>query len=267
MSSNESTYTALIAEDEPILADSLIKELSNAWPDLKIGKVVSNGKSALEALHSDRPDVAFLDIRMPGLTGLEVAEMLVEEWDTDAQGTLPMLVFVTAYEEHAIEAFEIQALDYVTKPVTAARLKKTILRIQEQLSRKEQPDLARIAQQLGETLRRPAAAQPLLSTIRASVGNTTLMIPMEDILYFEAADKYVSVISLNGEALIRESLKSLTAQLDSHQFQQIHRSYIVNKNFVLSADKLDDGKLQLNLKDHARKLPVSRVYVHLFKPM
>lgn len=267
MTSTGNTYTALIAEDESILADSLIKELNKAWPELEIAEVVSNGTSALEALHSQRPDVAFLDIRMPGLTGLEVAETLVEEWNPELQGKPPLLVFVTADEEHAIEAFEIQALDYVTKPVTAARLKKTILRVQEQLSRNEQPDLTQIAKQLGETMRLAPKGGTVLSKIRASVGNSTLLIPMDEIIYFEAADKYVSVIRREGEALIREPLKSLVTQLDSSQFEQIHRSYIVNMNFVVSADKLEDGKLLLNLKNHSRQLPVSRIYAHLFKPM
>lgn len=267
MNDNLTTYTALIAEDEPILAESLKKELAKAWPNLCVQSVVSNGTSALEHLQTNQTDVAFLDISMPGLTGLQVAESLSKERELNSHSPLPIIVFVTAYEEHAIDAFEIQALDYVRKPVTAERLTKTVDRIKEQLIQKNQIDLNEIAKQLDKTIRQVPNGQRPLTSIRAATGNTTHLISTEDIIYFEAADKYVNVVTHQGEAIIREPLKKLLTTLDSTQFQQIHRSYIVNMQYVISAEKLEDAKLLLNLKDCSEQLPVSRAYSHLFKPM
>lgn len=267
MNDIKTTYTALIAEDEPILAESLRKELAKTWPDLHVQNVVSNGTSALELLQTTQTDVAFLDVSMPGLTGLQVAESLSKDRELNSHSPLPVIVFVTAYEEHAIDAFEIQALDYVRKPVTAARLTKTVDRIKEQLFQRSQFDLNKIAKQLDETIRHVPNVQQPLTSIRAATGNTTHLIATADIIYFEASDKYVNVVTHQGEAIIREPLKNLLATLDSNQFQQIHRSYIVNMHYVTSAEKLEDAKLQLNLKDYPTQLPVSRLYTHLFKPM
>jgi DNA-binding LytR/AlgR family response regulator len=258
------TLRALIAEDEPILAATLAQSLQRLWPGLEIVATCPNGVDALEKALALKPDMLFLDIKMPGKTGLEVAEELAEYW----QGApFPQIVFVTAYGDYALDAFEHAAADYVTKPVNDARLSKTVERLQQRLQKKDEGgDLARMLDQM-RALMPAAAAAERLTLIRALVGNQVRMIPIADVLYFEATDKYVNVVTREGEALIRTSLKELLPQLDDKQFWQIHRGTIVNSHCVLSAVRDEAGKLSLNLKGRQEQLRVSPLYAHLFKQM
>jgi DNA-binding LytR/AlgR family response regulator len=259
------TLRALIAEDEPILAATLAKALQRLWPELEIGAPCANGVDAVEQALALRPDVLFLDIKMPGQTGLEAAEELAERWD--GAKAFPQIVFVTAYDEYAVHAFERAAADYVLKPVNDARLGKTIERLRQRLAPSSPPaDLSQLLAQMRALL--PAArAQERLATIRAAVGNNVRLIPLADVVYFQAVDKYVSVVTQEGEALIRLSLKELLPQLDEDKFSQVHRSTIVNMACVASAARDELGKVTLNLRNRPEKLRVSLLYAHLFRPM
>ncbi len=264
--------TALIAEDEPLLAAHLKAELAKQWPDLKIVASVSNGDAALQQALALRPQVLFLDIRMPGLSGLEAAHALAEDWPDDSP--FPLLVFVTAHDEYAIEAFERAAFDYVLKPATAARLAQTCARLQDALRQRAQPHApgseldAAVAQLRGLLAQAPAAAAaPRLSVIQAGVGSTIHMVKVDEVLYFEAADKYVRVVTAEHEHLIRLSLRELMPQLDPQRFWQIHRGTVVRADAVSTAVRDESGKLTLSLRGHADKLAVSRLYAHLFKAL
>lgn len=261
---------ALIAEDEPILAHALLQTLQRVWPDLQVGGVVDNGITAVTEALAQRPDVLFLDIKMPGKTGLEAAQELTEDWPEDVP--FPLVVFVTAYDEYALQAFEQAASDYVLKPVTEARLAKTVERLQSRLTKhtERNAELERIVGQL-RTLVPHAPAMPSiserLSIIRAAVGNQIRMIPVAEVIYFEATDKYVNVVTAESESLIRTSLKELLPQLDPVQFWQIHRGTVVNVHCIHSAVRDENGKLSLKLRGRTESLPVSRVFAHLFKQM
>jgi len=252
----------LIAEDEPLLAASLQAALADAWPELDIIAVAGSGNAALEAAEREKPDVAFLDIRMPGLTGLEVAAELADRMGD----TVPAIVFVTAYDEYALKAFDAAAVDYVLKPVNAPRIARAVARLQQRLTRPG-GGLDDLVQQLRGVLRAEPATEGTLLTIRASSGNAVRMIPVEEVLVFQAADKYTSVITAGGEALIRTPLKELLPQLPSATFRQVHRGTIVNMQAVTSANRDDQGRLTLKLKGHHGQVPVSRVFADLFKPM
>lgn len=261
------TIRALIAEDEPILAYTLVQTLGRLWPGLQVGGVLENGIAAVQEALAQRPDVLFLDIKMPGKTGLEAAQELAEEWPEDVP--FPLVVFVTAYDEYALQAFEQAAADYVLKPISDERMAKTVERLQARLQRNTQrnDELERIVGQLRSLV--PGAALPAdrLTMIRAGVGNQVKMIPVADVHYFEAADKYVNVVTSEGEALIRTSLKELLPQLDPNQFWQVHRGTVVNTACILSATRDESGKLSLALRGRRETLPVSRVFAHLFKQM
>jgi len=265
--------TALIAEDEPLLAKALQQALQRGWPQLDVLQLAPNGIVALEQALALRPDVLFLDIRMPGHSGLEVVRELAEQWPEGlGQKPFPLIVFVTAYDEHALEAFERAAVDYLLKPVTAARLDSTVQRLQTLLAQRsasnQDAQLERALAQLRQ-LAAPAEepAAPRLEIIRAAVGNRTRMIPVEEVLYFEATDKYVNVVTAEGEALIRTSLRELLPQLDGRQFWQIHRGTVVQVRKVQAALRDEAGKLSLVLHGRPEKLPVSRLFAHLFKQM
>jgi DNA-binding LytR/AlgR family response regulator len=264
--------TALIAEDEPLLAASLQAELARAWPDLKIVAVVGDGASAVTQTLALKPDVLFFDIRMPGLTGLEAAAELADTWNTDANGgtPFPALVFVTAYDQYAIAAFEAQAMDYLLKPVHAARLQKTVSKLQLSLANRSQAAInfeATLGQLRGLLAAAPQPAVPPLTVIQASVGSAIRMVPVQDVVYFEAADKYVRVLTASHEYLIRTPLKELLPQLDSKAFWQIHRGTVVNSERIDTVTRDEAGKLSVSLRGRSEKLPVSRLYVHLFKAM
>jgi len=264
--------TALIAEDEPLLAQALQLELARAWPELELLETVGDGGAAVQAALHHRPDVLFFDIRMPGQGGLDAAAELAEEWPQDQP--FPALVFVTAYDQYALQAFETQAVDYVLKPVQPARLQKTIAKLQDLLARRQ---VAGGAEGLDATLAQlrglldasgaPAASQPLLKVIQASVGTSIRMVPVEEVLYFEAADKYVRVLDAQHEYLIRTPLRELLPQLDANAFWQVHRGTVVRATAIESVLRDEAGKLHLQLRGRKEKLPVSRLYAHLFKAM
>ncbi len=258
---------ALIAEDEPVLGHALLQALQRLWPELAIGAVAENGVAAVREALAQRPDVLFLDIKMPGKTGLEVARELAEDWPDAAP--FPLIVFVTAYDDYALQAFEQAAVDYVMKPVTDARLAQTVARLRARLATQGERDgeLERIVQQLRTILPAPAAPQPRLTLIRAGIGNQIRLIPVADVVYFEAADKYLNVVTADGDALIRTSLKELLPQLDPDQFWQIHRGTVVNLRFVQAAQRDETGKLSLRLAGRPEQLPVSRLFAHLFRQM
>jgi len=286
------TPRALIAEDEPILAAALAHALRRLWPELDIVATCPNGVEALRQGLALQPDILFLDIKMPGKTGLEAAEELAEQWPDGVP--FPHIVFVTAYDEYALAAFEHAAADYVLKPVNDARLGKTVERLQQRLrdssvgngngtttatpaastttapltttettASASDDNLARLLSQLQAML--PPA--PRLQMIRAAVGNSVRMIALADVVYFEALDKYINVVCQDSEALIRTSLKELLPQLDPQQFWQIHRGTIVNASAIATAVRDDAGKLSLTLRQHPAQLRVSPLYAHLFRQM
>jgi DNA-binding LytR/AlgR family response regulator len=260
---------ALIAEDEPILAATLAATLRRLWPELDIAGTAPNGVAAVQQALELQPDILFLDIKMPGQTGLEAAQELAERWE--GANPFPQIVFVTAYDDYAVQAFEQAAVDYVMKPVSDARLARTVERIQARLAptpdRPGDDGLARLVEQMRALL--PAAAAPAerLTVIRAAVGNIIRMIPVQDVAYFQALDKYVNVATGEGDALIRLSLKDLLPQLDTDQFRQISRGAIVNMRHVTSASRDDAGKLTLHLRDRTDTLRVSPLFAHLFRQM
>lgn len=260
---------AVIAEDEPLLAQALQAELARAWPELRIAATVGDGAAAVRAALAERPDVLFFDIRMPGQGGLEAATELAEEWPADAP--FPALVFVTAYDQYAVQAFEAQAVDYVLKPVQAPRLAKTVEKLKGVLAQRatRAPDLEATLGQLRHLLQgaAPAAPQPLLKVVQASVGNTIRIVPIEEIVYFEAADKYVRVACDDAELLIRTPLKELLPQLEPQLFWQVHRGTVVRATAVESVHRDEAGKLHLALRGRKERLAVSRLYAHLFKAM
>lgn len=270
--------TALIAEDEPLLAANLQGELLRLWPELRVVASLGDGASALQQGLALQPDLLFLDIRMPGMSGLEVAEALAEDWP-DTGRPLPLLVFVTAYDEYALRAFERAALDYVLKPVQPERLAKTCQRLQSALQARVQPAageaaLAPMLDQLrglfgmgAAGLNNAATVAAPLRVIQASAGNTITMVPVGDVVYFEAADKYVRVITAEREHLIRVSLRELLQQLDPQEFWQIHRGTVVRSDVIASASRDESGKLTLSLRGHAARLSVSRLYADRFKGM
>lgn len=263
---------ALIAEDEPILAATLARTLQGLWPALEIVATAPNGLAAVEQALALRPEVLFLDIRMPGQTGLEAAEELAERWDGPAP--FPYIVFITAFDDYAVQAFEHAAFDYVLKPVNAARLGKTVDRLRAVFDAREAPvtdglppdALAKLLVQL-RALTPATAPAARLSTIRAAVGNAVRMIPVADVVFFQAVDKYVNVVTADGEALIRVPLKELLPQIDPVQFRQVSRSTVVNMACVLSAGRDDLGKVMLTLRGRPEKPRVSPVYAHLFRQM
>jgi DNA-binding LytR/AlgR family response regulator len=264
--------SALIAEDEPLLAANLQAELARLWPELRIVASVGDGEAALLQSLALQPDLLFLDIRMPGLSGLEAAQALAEDWPDEGK-PFPLIVFVTAYDQYALQAFERAAVDYVLKPVQPDRLAQTCTRLQATLRQRAQPQAAAPALQAAIEQLRSLVGEPTppsagaLRVIQASAGNTITMVPLDEVLYFEAADKYVRVVTATREHLIRTSLRDLQPQLDAQRFWQIHRGTVVRSDAIASALRDESGKLTLTLRDHTDKLTVSRLYAHLFKGM
>ena len=274
------TVTALIADDEPLLAQALQAELAAVWPALHVRAVAANGRQALEQLVASPVDIAFLDIRMPGLTGLEVGQRIAATWADSAPARAlvpaPLIVFVTAYGEFALEAFESAAVDYLIKPVTRARLQACVARLVQRLDERRAASQGAQLQslaELGERLRALAGPQAApappayLSVIRAGVGDLVRMIPVPQVVLLEAADKYVLVHTDDGEALIRESLRELRDRLDPARFVQIHRSAIVNLEAVEVARRDDHGKTVLELRGVEVRPVVSRQFAAMFKAM
>lgn len=273
--------TALIAEDEPLLAAALQAELARAWPELRIVACVGDGASAVRETLALRPDVLLLDIRMPGLSGLDAAAELADAWDERA-GCFPALVFITAYDQYALQAFEAQAIDYLLKPVQPARLEKSVQKLRLTLYQRalEAPDMeaktmpdaaAEQLRQLLAALQSTAPPRPALRQLQVSPagagGNTIRMVPIDEVLFLQAADKYVRVVTATGEHLLRTPLKELLEQLDAAEFWQIHRSTVVRTSAIDTVQRDEVGKLHLHLRGHSERLAVSRLYAYLFKPM
>ena len=252
----------VVAEDEAILRDDLLDLLAEAWPELEVAAACEDGGSALEAIVEHKPEVAFLDIRMPGLTGLEVAAAAADE------SPATQIVFVTAYNQYAIDAFERGAVDYLLKPITRDRLAATVLRIKTRLvsGGVDKATLASIVEQLRTTLPNESKGEPF-EWITASVGKETQLILVEDVAYFKADDKYTVVMTATGEALIRKSIRDLLDVLDPRMFKQIHRSTIVNMKAIASIARDDSGRGTMRLKNRAETLAVSLTYMPLFKNM
>ncbi len=249
--------TAIIADDELHLANYLHERLSTLWPELEIAGIAKNGAEALQLIDDNSPQIVFLDIRMPGLTGLEVASRL-------DPGT--HVVFVTAYDQYAVEAFDRDAADYLLKPVTDDRLQRAIERLKKKLADDEAPgDVKALLGKIAATLPRQAASH--LRWIRASVGEVTRQIAVDEVFYFQAQDKYVSVYTAEGESLIRTPLAELMAQLNPDDFWQVHRSTIVNVHRIAATTRNVMGHTLIRMKDSKVELPVSRAFAHLFKQM
>ncbi|MBA8884479.1 LytR/AlgR family response regulator transcription factor [Dokdonella fugitiva] len=255
--------TALIAEDEPLLRDALARQLAQAWPELEIVALARNGREAIRLFDARMPDVCFLDVHMPGISGIEAARHI---------GRRAHLVFVTAYDQYAVQAFAQGVLDYLVKPVEMERLAETVARVRERL-RAAQPaiDTEALLQQLAAQLQRGAAPAPL-RWIRAQVGQTLRLIAIDDIDYLRSDTKYTLVAwrgddGQPGEALVRTPLKELLAQLDPAQFAQVHRSVVVNLRAVSHVTRGDNETADVHLRGRKDVLPVSRSYLHLFRQM
>jgi len=255
---NAGQVKAIIADDEPRLAHYLRDRLAALWPELVIAGIANNGMEARALIAEASPDVAFLDIRMPGMSGLDVAKAL----DCPVH-----VVFVTAYDEYAVAAFEGAALDYLLKPVEDARLARTVERLRERIARDAAPQLATAL----ETLARIAPAAPpvpeRLAWIRASTGQQVRLIAVDDVCYFQANDKYTSVFTKEGETLIRTPLRELADALDPSRFWQVHRGTIVNLAHVASTTRDLAGRVSLMLKTRPETVAVSRAFAHRFRQM
>jgi DNA-binding LytR/AlgR family response regulator len=255
--------TALIADDEPLLRQSMKRLLAQAWPELQVIAEARNGREAVEQFESLHPDVCFLDVQMPGLSGVEAARYI---------GRRAQLVFVTAFDRYAVEAFEHGALDYLVKPVEPARLATTIERLQQCLRRPGAwPDGEALIEQLAARLRK-GASDSGLRWIRASVGQTIRLIAVDEIDYLRSDDKYTRIAWRNAEgessdALIRTPLKELLDQLDPERFAQVHRAVVVNLHSISHVTRADNETASIHLKGRDETLPVSRSYLHLFRQM
>ena len=257
------TPTALIAEDEPLLRESLEKLLKTAWPELTVVARARNGREAIDLFEKHQPSVAFLDVHMPGLNGIEAARHI---------GRRSHLVFVTAFDQYAVQAFAQGALDYLVKPVEPERLADTVARLKERLQ-KEQPAVhtEALIKELAALLERRSARTPL-QWIRASVGQAITMISVSDIDYLRAEEKYTTVAwhdeqGTPREGLIRMALKDIGQQLDASQFAQVHRSVVVNLKSVARVVRSENETADIHLKGRPEVLPVSRSYLHVFKQM
>src|SRR5215831_6859088 len=256
MKMNDKIATALIAEDEAPLARDLAARLQSAWPELEIVATANNGPDALERARELRPDIVFLDINMPGLSGLQVAQQLDPK---------PHIVFVTAYSEHAIEAFEREAVDYLLKPVQDERLRQTVTRLKNRIGNQE--PAANLETLLSGLLTRLPNQDRYLRWIRAGVGNTIHNIAVADVLYFEAEDKYTRVVTREQESLVRVAISDLEAQLDPQLFQRVHRGTIVNLHAIKSIHKNELGGMELVIDGRKETLAVSRAHAGAFRQM
>jgi len=261
--------TAVIAEDEPVLARTLTRLLEQAWPELCIAGVAEDGLRATELALAEAPDVVFLDIKMPGRNGIDVAAAVADDWPDERAE--PLFVFVTAFDEFAVSAFERAAVDYLLKPATAERLQQTVERLKTRLAVRTAQSVAgeraALIQRMQSIAASPVEPGERIKVIRAGVGNTVRMIPLVDAVCFEATEKYVNVVTPTGEALVRMSLRELMARIDSTDFIQVHRSVMVNASAILSATRDENGHYSLAVRGLQRPLKVSRAFGHLFRPM
>ncbi|HEU5135895.1 MAG TPA: LytTR family DNA-binding domain-containing protein [Steroidobacteraceae bacterium] len=254
--------TALVADDEPLLREALVRMLASAWPELEVVAQARNGREAIDLFEAHNPNICFLDVQMPGKTGVEAAQYI---------GRRAHLVFVTAFNQYAVQAFAQGALDYLVKPVEPARLAETVQRLQERL-RASQPalDSEALLQQLARALN-PDVSQTL-RWVRASVGTTVRLIAVQDIDFLRAEEKYTQVAWRDDtgqprEAVIRTALKDLIPQLDAAEFAQVHRSVVVNLRAISHVTRGSNETADIHLKGRQETLPVSRTYLHLFRQM
>jgi len=257
------TTTALIADDEPLLREHLAAHLARQWPELELVAQARNGREAVELFEQMRPDVVFLDVHMPGCSGVDAARAI---------GPLAQIVFVTAFEQYAVQAFEQGAIDYVVKPLDEARLAATVARVKERLADRaarhaDSVQLDAALEQLARRLSRHPSTLPRLQWIRASVGNTVKLIPVEQIAYLRSDEKYTLVVWDGGEALIRKPIRELIDELDPEQFAQVHRSVIVNLKQVAQVIRGANETAEVHLRGRSVTLPVSRSFLHLFRQM
>jgi DNA-binding LytR/AlgR family response regulator len=269
--------TALIADDEPLLREHLEDALARLWPELRIVAQVRNGREAVEAFERERPDIVFLDVHMPGLSGIAAARAI---------GRQARLVFVTAHEQYAVEAFEHGAIDYVVKPIVEERLRDTVGRLRERLLSQGSgaaaaalpgaggADLEAVLDALAARMAHkpsvvatPSASSPGLQWIKASVGNAVRLIAVDRIVYLRSDEKYTLVVWDGGEALIRKPIRELADELDPQRFVQVHRSVIVNLNHVAQVVRGENETADLHLRGRSEILPVSRSYLHWFRQM
>lgn len=259
------TLRAVLADDERLLREQLKSRLAEVWPDLEIVAEARDGREAVEAVARERPDIVFLDIRMPALTGIEAAREI-----TLLPGVRCEIVFVTAYDQYAIEAFEHGALDYLLKPADNERLSRTVQRLKARLGTPGAPEqglenrLAQIEQLLSG---RPPASPRHLRWLQATQGNALKLIAVDDVLFFRSDEKYTRIQTAQAEWLIRTPLRELAEQLDPEHFWQVHRGSIVNARAVERVERDESGRLRIRLKGHPEVIEVSRSFSHLFRQM
>ena len=267
----------VIADDERLMRDQLKARLAEVWPELQIVGEAKNGLEAVDLVAEHHPDVVFLDIRMPGLSGVDAARRIAQlpaagEDDDEDEWSLPEIVFITAYDQYAIEAFEQGVADYVLKPAERERLGVTVTRIQQRLALRgtddepPAPHLQQLLHKLSAKLN-PAGTPPALKWIQATVGQAIQMIPVEDVLFFISDEKYTRVQTATLEALIRKPIKELVDEIDPDLFWQIHRSTLVNTHCIAGVTRDLRGRQIVSIKGSNEKLEVSRSYTHLFKGM
>ena len=284
MSTDAKPTRALIADDERLLRDQLRARLAEVWPELEIVGEAKNGSEAVQLTEEQHPDLVFLDIRMPGMTGIEAARAIAQlptDDDTDDGWLGCEIVFITAYDQYAIEAFEQGVVDYVLKPAERERLTVTVERIKKRLAQRRSgndagrantstngPSAAEMQQLLQKlALRMDPEKAPTLRWIQATVGQNIQMIPVEEVLFFISDEKYTRVQTATLEALIRKPIKELIEELDANVFWQIHRSTLVNTKFIAGVSRDLRGRQLVSMKGHPEKLEVSRSFTGLFKGM
>lgn len=252
--------TALIAEDEALLAAGLRADLARLWPELQVVGQARNGREAIELFDQFEPRVAFLDVHMPGLTGIDAARAI---------GRRAEVVFVTAYEQYAVQAFEQGAIDYLVKPFDEARLADTVQRLQQRLAVSEvrAPVDDALLDRLADELRRREPARRWLQWIKASIGPTVRLIPVSQVVYLRSDEKYTLVAWAGGEALIRKTIRELADELDPQAFVQVHRSTIVNLHHVAQVVRGANETADIHLRGRQEVLPVSRSFLHVFRQM
>ncbi len=246
---------AVIADDEPLLRAQLRSRLARLWPDLEVVHEMGDGRGVAEVITAHAPHLFFLDIHMPGVNGLEAARAI---------GARAHVVFVTAFDQYAVEAFERGAIDYVLKPFNEERLATTVERLKERLQARPEPLDALVEQLAGRLGGRPADH---LRWIKASIGSNVRLIPVEEVLFFQSDEKYTRVVTCDGESLIRKPIKELLDELDPARFWQVHRATVVNVDHIAHVRRGLKDQAEISLRDHPETLIVSRNFTHLFKQM
>jgi DNA-binding LytR/AlgR family response regulator len=263
--------TALIADDEPLLRERLAGLLQQLWPELEVVALARNGREAVELFDEHQPDIVFLDVHMPGMNGVEAARAIERR---------ALVVFVTAFEQYAVQAFDQGAMDYIVKPIEIERLADTVQRLRERLQA-EQPAVpadevpaaaessaeASLLERLAQEVQRRSAPQSWLQWIKASSGNTTRLIPVDEVIYLRSDEKYTLVISSGADAVIRKTIRELADELDPTRFVQIHRSVIVNLHQVSHVVRGANETAEVHLRGRSERLPVSRSWLHVFRQM